>query len=131
MLRHHSGGNFARIAARQWWPLDELCESEIQNLRVAITRNHDVVRLEITMNDPGGVCLGQSFRRVLKKPDQLAQLSSLAMNLVAQRHSIDKLHRDETRAFVFTNLMNGRDVRVIERGCGLRFLLEPPHAIFV
>ena len=39
-------------------PLDQFCETEIEDLRVAIARDHDVVRLEIAMNDPGCVSLG-------------------------------------------------------------------------
>ncbi len=40
-----------------------------------------------------------------------------------------ELHRDVVCAIALAYLVNVRDVRVIERGCGFRFLHKPPHPI--
>ena len=53
------------------------------------------------------------------------------MNQLAQRLAIDKLHRDEMHAFSFANLIDVSDVRMIQRGRGLRLLNEAPHSIGV
>src|SRR5215510_11334339 len=53
----------------------------------------------------------------------------LAMNFLAQRDAVDEFHCDEMRAIAFANLVNMRNVRVIERGGGGRLLLEAPHSI--
>ena len=49
------------------------------------------------MNNSGTVGPCQPFGRVLQKPQQLSQFSSLLMNQFAQRTAIDKFHRDEPR----------------------------------
>src|SRR6266496_6613604 len=51
------------------------------------------------------------------------------MDLFAQSLTVDKLHRDEVRAFALTNLVDVRDVRMIERCRGLRFLNKAAHAV--
>ena len=53
------------------------------------------------------------------------------MNLLAQRDAVDKLHRDEVHAIVLADLIDVRDVRMIERGRGLRLLNEAAHAILI
>ena len=52
------------------------------------------------------------------------------MNLLAERHASDKLH-GEVRPVAHTNLVNVRDVRMIERRRGRRPLLEAAHSILV
>ena len=46
--------------------LDELRQSEVKDLGVTIGRDHDVVGLEIPMDDSGVVSLRESFRDVLQ-----------------------------------------------------------------
>src|SRR6476620_5223993 len=53
------------------------------------------------------------------------------MNLFAQRGAFDKLHGDEVHAAGFTDFMNGRNIRMIERRRSLRFLNETAHAVLV
>ncbi len=40
---------------------DEFHQAKIQNLCIAITRDHDVVWLEVAMNNPGRMSLRQPF----------------------------------------------------------------------
>src|SRR5256885_10384279 len=51
------------------------------------------------------------------------------MNLFAQRRAVDEFHRDEMRAGLLANLIDVRDVWVIQGGGSLRFLNEAPHSI--
>src|SRR5579862_1790594 len=41
-----------------------------------------------------------------------------------QRHTVEKLHGDEGMAVLLTDVVNGADVGMIQRGGGLRFALE-------
>ncbi len=43
---------------------------------------------------------------------------------VLQRLALQKLHDDEGLAFVLTNLMNGADIGMVERGGGAGLALE-------
>src|SRR5947208_3444313 len=60
-------------------------------------------------------CARQTLSRVLQELEQLSKLNSLLMNLLAQRHAIDKLHRDELCSVVLADFMDGSDVRMIKR----------------
>ncbi len=116
LLQYRSGG---LICVVSYWRFgqsrfDQFCQTEIQNLRMAIARDHDVVGLQIAVDDPGSMSFCQSFGRVLQKSQKLSQFRMFTMNLLAQRLAIDELHRDEVRAIGFTNLVDVRDVRMIE-----------------
>src|SRR5688572_30159455 len=51
-LWQQSSGKFVRTFRIHWlWSLNEFCQTEIKNLRVAIAGDHDVVRFQIAMND--------------------------------------------------------------------------------
>ena len=83
------------------------------------------------MHDPGGMSSRETLGRVLQVAQQLSQIRARRMNLLAQRHAIDKFHRDVMDAFLFTYLVNCRNARMIERRRRLRFLFKSPHAVFV
>ena len=53
------------------------------------------------------------------------------MNLLAQRHTIDKLHGDEIHPIALTNFMDRRDVGMIKGRGSFRLLSKPPHSILV
>ena len=43
---------------------------------------------------------------------------------MAQGHAIQKFHGDERLSVLFADIVNGADVGMIQRGCGLRFTFE-------
>ena len=47
------------------------------------------------------------------------------LNAVLQRLALQQLHGDERAAFEFSNIVNGADVGMIERGCSARLAAEP------
>src|SRR6266571_952443 len=51
------------------------------------------------------------------------------MNLLAQRFAVDEFHCDEVHTFVLANLIDMRDVGMIERGGRFRLANETFHAI--
>jgi hypothetical protein len=53
------------------------------------------------------------------------------VDLLPQGLAVDKLHRYEVHAVAFTNFVNVRDVRMIERRRSFGFLLKPPHPIMI
>ena len=53
------------------------------------------------------------------------------MNFLAQRHAVNKLHRNEVHAVSFTNFIDVSDVGMVERGGRLRFANEPLHPIAI
>src|SRR4030095_16658749 len=53
------------------------------------------------------------------------------MNVFTERLTIDELHRDEIYSVRLADLVNMRNVLVIERGCCFGFLHEPAHAFSI
>jgi len=53
------------------------------------------------------------------------------MDLLAQSLSVDILHPDEMHAFALADLVDVRDVRMIQRGGCHSFLIKAPHSILV
>ena len=53
------------------------------------------------------------------------------MDLLAQSLSVDILHRDEMNAFALADLVDVRDVRMIQGGRSHGFLIKAPHSILV
>jgi hypothetical protein len=58
----------------------------------AIARDHDVVGLKVSMNNPGSVSSCQSLSRVLQKPQQLSHFGLLLMDLLAEGYSLHFAH---------------------------------------
>src|SRR5687768_6818821 len=110
MLRHDSSCDFTGTDTRLWWRLDQFGKTKVQNLRVTITSDHDVLGFQISMDDARCMCLRKSLSNVLQVAQQLSQFSSFAMNLFTQCYAIDKLHRDIVGVISFTDLKNLCDV---------------------
>ena len=58
-------------------------------------------------------------------------LEPRARHPLAQRLALDELGDDEVRAVDFADLVNGEDVRMVERRGRPRLLLEAAHAVRV
>jgi len=71
VLRYHGGCYFTRITTRHGPLLDQFRETKIKNLRVTLTRNHDVVGFEIAMNNSRAVSFCQTFGYVLQIAQEL------------------------------------------------------------
>src|SRR2546425_326726 len=97
---------------------------------MTVTSDHYVVRLEIAMHDAGSVGLSEPFSDVLQVAQQLPQIG-LIVDSIAESLAIYEFHRDEVRAIAFANFVDVSDVRMIERGRGLRFLFEASHPIAI
>ena len=77
---------------------------------MTVTRDHDVVRLQIAMNDPNRVCFRQSFSDLSQPFQQLWKLCSFTMNFVSQGKPINELHCYEALTVSFTDLVDMSDV---------------------
>jgi len=83
------------------------------------------------MNDARIVSLRETFGNVLHDAQEFREVFVFVANLVAQRHAIDVLHCDEVEIIHCSDLVDVRDVWVIERRGRRGFLFEAPHSILV
>ncbi len=61
--------------------------------------------------------------------DGFALRHQAAIEQGAEAFSLEQFGHDEGRAFLLADVMNGEDVRVIERGHGARLLLEATETV--
>ena len=104
--------------------VDDSGEAEIENLHVAISPDHDVFGLDVTVDDAGCVC-GRERPCDLATDLQRRRQRLRTLDERAQRLSIDKLLDDEqlTRRR-FTDFVDRDDVGVVEGGGGARLAQE-------
>ena len=112
--------------------LAELGETEVEHLDAAVGRHHHVGRLQIAMRDAaivrGGHGIGERNRDLQQPIDAAARLCGISS---ASVRALDQLHREERDVAGLLDGVDRDDVRVIERGDGLRFALEalPPLGV--
>jgi hypothetical protein len=110
---------------------DELGDAEVENLDVAVAADHQVLRLQVAVDDARLVRLRQPFGYLDGKLQRLDRLQGARTNLLPQRLALDVLHRHVGAATVFAELVDGEDVRVAQDGGGARLLQEAAAAVFV
>ena len=105
---------------------DELCESEVEDLDEAIAPDHDVLGLDVAVNDAVAVrrtecrCDGNAYADGLPCRDDAGRHPS------TQRLAVHVLHREEWPSGLdFAEGEDGADVRVAQGGGRARLPREP------
>ena len=110
-------------------PLEELRQAEVENLHGPVARDHDVRRFEIPMDDARRVRLGQPVGDLHRVAEGLAEPEPFAADQAVERAARHVLHHDDIPIALACDVVDGDDVRVLEGGGGLGFLLEAPAAL--
>ena len=99
-------------------------QAEVEHLDAAVVRHHHVAGLQIAMRDlflmRGRERIGERHRDL----EEARHRHPARRHQVAQRASIDQLHRQEADAVRFLGRVDGDDVRMIERRDRARFAIE-------
>ena len=110
--------------------LGQFRQPEVENLDVAVLRDHQVLGLQIPVHDPGRMGLGETVGGLhgdVEKPlrrERLPRRQELAKGL-----SVHELHRDVGGSLGFADVVDRQDVRVVQGRGRARFLLEALAAI--
>jgi hypothetical protein len=123
-IRQIGGGRILRRA-----PL--LGQPEIQNLHVAVARDHDVVRLQIAMHQTGRVRRRQPVGHLRGDIDRLRRGHRAGLDHAPQSVAADQFGSDPVCAVIAADVVNGDDVGVIERAGRAGFALETGDAVRV
>src|ERR1035438_5218071 len=99
-------------------------EAKIEDLGLASHSDHDVRGFDIAVGDAGGVGSIQGIGDLNCEPQQRIQIQRTAGDLVAQDSAVEILHDDESATALLTDVMDGADVGVIQRGGCLRLALK-------
>jgi hypothetical protein len=106
-------------------PGAELRQPEVQDLGVAPAGDEDVGRLDVPVHDAPGMRRIERIGNLRRDLEQLLGPDRRPLDPVLQRLPFEQLHGDEALPRVLADLVNGADVRVIQRGGRTRFAREP------
>ena len=120
MLLHHRSGCFTGITAWHWLLLNQLRQTKVENLRVTITRDHDVVGFQIAMEFIDGVTLREKIHQERTELRKLLRFLQHAAEGLAKAHAAGIVHRDLKP----DNIMITRDGHAKILDFGLAKLIE-------
>src|SRR5215471_21180614 len=104
----------------------DLGQSEVENLGVTPLGDKDIRGLDVAMHDAFAVCRIERVGNLNSERQDVFRLQWTASDAVLQRHAIQELHNHEGTAIFLANVMDGADIRMIERRGGTRL---PPKAL--
>src|SRR5216684_6252264 len=115
------GGGWARCG-----PLFRgyLSHAEVQNLGLAARSNENVGGLDVAMDDIGAVCRIQRVSNLDTQFEHLVHFEPLPGDAVPERLTLEQLHGNERLALMLLDLIDRRDIRVIEGGSSACLTLE-------
>ena len=106
-------------------------QTEVQNFCNTPIGDKNIARLDIPVNDPFRVC-GVECVRDLDSPRQdHLDLQRSPRDAVCQSHPGQKFHRDESLAVLFTNVIDGADVGMVQGRCCFGLASKPLQCLAV
>jgi hypothetical protein len=109
----------------------ELGQPEVEHLDSTIRRDHHVRAFQVAMDDSAIVRMCKGLGQLHAVTDHVVDRQRPAGDPSAERRAVDDFHRDVGVAVGFADVVDGADVRMIERGRGARLAQQalPPFRI--
>ena len=98
---------------------------------MAVVRQEDVLRFEITVDDSLVVRRRETARDLRGVLDRPADGHRSAVGALPERLALEELGHDERRSRVRAHVVHRQDVGMIQRRGGARFALEPRQPVAV
>src|ERR1700728_2389481 len=102
----------------------QLRQAKIQNFRLAALDQKNIRGLDVAVDDALRVRRIQTVCDLNAGFEELRYFDGLPFDAVLQSFPFQQFHGDKRPAFEFSNVVDGTDVRMIERGCSARFAAE-------
>jgi hypothetical protein len=102
----------------------ELGEAEVENLDLALARQHDVGGLEIAMHHAPVVRRRHRVEQLVGELEQAGNRQAARRDRAVESLAFDQLHGQEVRAVRLLDRVQRHDAGVVDRGCGARLALE-------
>ena len=106
-------------------------EAEVEKLGVAASRNENIGGLDVTVDDAFRMSSVESVSDLYSRVEKQIQVERAAGDAFAERLAFQKLHGDESAAFVFADVVDGANVGMVEGGGGASFTLETLEGLTV
>ena len=101
-------------------------DAEVGHLHAAVPQDHDVVGLDVPVDDPPAVGVAQGLDDLGDEVEGLppVELVPLLLHVLLQGDAVDELHDDVLQVGGAAHIVDGHDVGVGEHGHGLGLLVE-------
>ena len=110
------------------WPttagIVTLGQAEVEQLRARL-REHDVARLEVSMDDARAMCLVERTRDLDRAPERLVERQRAPRQTSGERLAVEDLHHQKGSVTFTSDVVQRADVRMSECGDRPRFPFEP------
>ena len=107
--------------------VETLRDAEVHELHVAAARQHQVVGLDVAMDDAVGVRDGQGAARVPDDLDGFRLAEMAAFEVRAERMPVHELHREVVDGVDAPEVVDLDDVRMVQPSGGAGLLEEALH----
>ena len=108
------------------------CDAEIGDLDGAVLQNHDVVGLDVPVDDAPAVGVVQGLGDLHGKMQRLAPVEgTFLLQILLERDPLDQLHDDVVGLAGAGNVIDTDDIRVRQHGDRLGFRVEPAAELLV
>ncbi len=111
--------------------VQELRQAEVEHFDVPVVAQHDVLRLDVAVDDARLVGRPESARHADTDAEHLTDAQLMLGDLFAQGRAVDVLRGDEMRPIDFADVVDGDDVRVIQCRGGAGLALKAADALLV
>ena len=109
----------------------EFRETEIENLHPTIFGHEEVLRFQVSVNDPFLMCRGQSLRNLHRVVNGTLHRERASSQPITQCLPFQKLGNDIGSVFVQAELMDHQQIWMVQHPRGTRFLLEALEAVLI
>ena len=107
----------------------KLGETKVQHFQITVCAQHDVVRLDVAMNNAGVMCGPQSRSTLNRNIQSFGSRQRSAGQTLPQRQAIDEFSNQEVSLIYSTKFKDCQNVRMIERRRGKRLAFKTEQAI--
>src|SRR5205085_3534031 len=98
---------------------EKLRETKVQNFYISVGSNDDVLGFDIAMHDPRAVGRGKSSGNLGRDVENSLERQLGRSHQVAQCTAFDKFADDKARVVTHADLVDHKNVRMVQRRCRL------------
>src|SRR4029077_835373 len=109
----------------------DLCQPEVENLRLTSIRHEYVRGLDIAMDDALRVCGVESIGHLDAQIEYRIDFERPAAYCVAECFPVQQLHGNESSPTDLVDFVDSADVRVVQRGCGFGLTLKAVQGLCI
>ena len=117
-------GSRQRVIDPVSWRFKSFCQTEVQHFRHAPRCHDDILRLHVTVNDAVHVRFCQRIGNLRAEINDPPLVQAFPLEQRRKRFALEELHHKKIDTLIPADIEQRANVRMIQRGDGLRFALE-------